>query len=274
MKKPKIILSIVLFILLLPLTACLTGDKYYTYQLAAIPQEYKNRYGDIVISDPKQTLKIDDAAKDSQYRKDFTFYMKLKSEFRSGTKYVSELKSRYRYIYTGPYELSMFFNTGARKVIFNKALFRTKNKAIDLREKVTVKISGKQHEKRSSKNFDKQLDGKNLLTFRNFGVIDILKIEEESKRSQSSINIDTIDLIYDDVDVAFMYDEKFTIEYDIDFEVGKETRKYEFIVQFNRAAITEKRTLGGRLSDIGGVLAETCFGCCLGLMYIYGGCMF
>jgi len=263
MRKLKIILTVIPLFSILPLTACLSGDKYYTYKLATFPSEtYNSGHGDIKRYYHEQKLKIDNTNKDIGYNKDFTFYMDEGGEWENGTIYDKGLYSMQRYIYTGPYKLSVRFDSlvssigGAKKVIFNKILFQSKDKVIDLREKVAVKIT----------SFGKQLDGKDLSNFRKTGVIDILKIEEEFRRSRSpSIPITGILLIYDDVDVAFKHDGEFTIEYDIDFEVynGKIT-KYAFIVPFKRVTIDEKLTLGERIGGIVKQIDAFCYysGCC------------
>ena len=235
MKKTKIILSAILFISIMNSAACLSGDKYYTYQLETKHKQHNFQSGNDYIMEVSGKI--------------FKFFICHNISIHNGTAYSAELHGSDKYIYTGPYDLVMSFytnndtrydSTKAEKIIVKKMLLQSKDNIIDLHEKVTVSFGGK------------QLDKKELANFKNAGEIDLTKSSYDGRE---------IRFIYEDIDIAFNHDKSFTIEYDIDLKFKYDTLNYAFATTFNRATITDRMTIGTRVKGT----VNSC-----GLVCVYG----
>ena len=250
----KLPFTIALFFIALPFTSCVTGDKYYTYELDGVPSSYKTNLFTADFNYYGQTLSIDSTVK--KYRSlDIEFYLQERGEIDNGKVFLAKFDSKS--IYTEPYTLSMrigyiraYFIRDVDKIIFNKLNFRSKNREFDLRQNVGITIYGYRHRDRfegeSYTDYqNKRLNEEELMDFRNSGIIDLSELKKDEWERIQGITIN-----YNNIDVIFKQDRYFTLEFDVTFTSDNEDYKidnYSFIAKFNRKRHTEWRALLGLL---------------------------
>jgi hypothetical protein len=248
------IFTTALFFIVLPFTACVTGNKYHTYELAGVPSSYNTNVVRAEFIYYGQTLSIDSTVK--QYRHlDIEFYLQARGTINNGKVFLDEFDRKT--IYTEPYTLSMgigytqaYFIRDVDKIIFNKLNFRSRNREFDLRQNVGITIYGHRHRDRfegeSYTDYEnKCLNEEELMDFRNSGIIDLGELKKNEWKEIRGISIN-----YNNIDVIFKQDRYFTLEFDVTFTSDNEdykTDNYSFIAKFNRKRYTEWAALMGYL---------------------------
>lgn len=213
-------------IFLLSFSSCVSyGDTYYTYEIDGIEDVPPSRYE--ILPDGWQgnhnlgwTNRFNDGIADF-------FYFQITERGSKNTE---------------PYDLELTFQTGnTDRIMFNQMFFQSKNKEIDLREKITIKFAGErqreQLEGESGMDYRwYEFEKEELAAFRISGIIDLDKYKEEWE------SINQISIYYYNVDVVFKSDAYFRIKYDITFEGGYGTRNYNFTANFIRKKIANRTT--------------------------------
>jgi hypothetical protein len=204
-------------------------DTYHTYEIEGVKADYFTHNPDNFCG------WIKNGRKNCEYRLNdgivdyFRFILNEKSEERIDT---------VRSIYSEPYDLLLYFETGnTDRIIFNEMFFQSKNKGIDLRGKVEVRLYGKKLGELSedeSSYWKYIFEEEELADFRVTGIIDINKYRDES------IEIQGIRIKYVQIDVDFKKDRYFSVKYDLTFEGDYGQKNYYFAPKFIRKSTTEK----------------------------------
>jgi len=242
-----LIIAVILLLFVLLFMACVTGDKYYTYELSGAPTSYKTEFFRSYFYYIGQNLYIDSTVKNDRY---LTLDLRLRERgiIDNGTMFLDEFSGKR--IFTEPYSLNMYlwlsssrYIRDADKIIFNKLHFLSKNNAFDLRQNIDIIISGYRHGGSDSEYY--HFNKEEIMDFRNSGIIDLEKLKQNEWREINGINI-----YYDKIDVIFKKDSYFALEFDVTVTSNDEDHRidnYSSIARFNRKRYTETESLLGYL---------------------------
>ena len=223
-----LILSLIIFLFF----ACVSLDKYQTYEIKGVPSNYEILFVPFLwkteFFNGSQVLKIYNNSNNSREFREVIFQIKPQGKLENGV--VLGSGDETKYIFTEPYNFYMQFRTfDTKKIIFNKMLFHSKNDTIDLRQKLRV---SNPHVANDFINEEK------LIEFRNNGEINLEIINSERQDSINSLSFE-----YENIDIVNKSDRYFTIEYNITFINDlecNEIENYSFTVKYNRKKFSER----------------------------------
>jgi len=243
----KIFLILLLLILL---SGCIsiTERKNNTYELEGVPSNYRVGIFDSSFDEAVQSLIINNT-NDNTKTEWFMFDLTQRGKIDIGKQFMGEEDDR-KYLYTEPFDLNMYFfidygkeQGNIQKIVVNRMFFKSKKHSIDLREKIGVYYISEQPVYPFSYKY---IPEDILADFRKFGTIDVMNLNIENGNMIERSNSVELGFMYNDIDVIFKKDRKFSIEYDItlvrDIE-GSETENYVFTANFKRKRFSDKYNL-------------------------------
>lgn len=168
-----------------------------------------------------------------------------------------------KYIYSEPFDLAITveaystnwikngkIDTGREndidlnKIIFNKIILHTKNKSIDIHDKIILNREDKKEYPSGRRYSTKKIfDDDDILLFKNYGIIDLAK-----QRETLGYFVDTASLFLENIDINYKNDKYYIIELDITLEKDDGTSENKIIkakfIRKTRTTAKQRALLG------------------------------